>query len=449
LLACALGLISGCSETANPASAPGGDERDSESALMRVTPIRPMRKTLVRWTEQPGQIEAFEETPLYAKVAGFVEKMHVDIGDAIVGPEFDDQGKMTRDGQLLAELSVPELHEELEQKQALVGQAQAEVRQATAGIKVARSAANSARSKVDEATAVIEQTQADYEFAQSEYVRMKELAKRGSTTGEVAEEKEKQFRSADSRRKQTQARVVSAKAVLSESQSLIEKAEADHKAAEARLHVAEADASRVKALLGYTKIRAPYDGVVTVRNVHTGWLVQPGLGSGGKPLLNVAQTRVMRIFVDVPEPDALIPDGGEAQVRVPSFPSEIRKGVVTRTSFMLDAGSRTLRTEVDLPNEDGKLRPGMYAYAKLKVAERQDALSLPKAALLTEGGKTYCYTIESDDVLAKTQIETGIRAGDDVEIVSGLSGDERVIGVNAAAFREGQKVEVAELKKEK
>ena len=193
--------------------------------------------------------------------------------------------------------------------------------------------------------------------------------------------------------------------------------------------------------------QAPYDGVVTTRNVHTGHLVQPGVGSGGKPLLAVVQTRVMRIFVDVPEIDApFMSEGSEAQVRISSSPSEPRKGTITRTSWILDSGSRTLRAEVDLPNEDQKLRPGMYAYARLKVAERKDALSLPKSAVMPAGEKSYCYTIDDDGLVAKTPLETGIRAGDDVEIVSGLSEDQQVIGVNVTAFHEGQKVQVAEPK---
>jgi RND family efflux transporter MFP subunit len=437
-------LIPGC----GPTDAGGesmrmtGGEGGAESALMRVVPIRPERKTLVRWTEQPGQIEAFEETPIYAKVAGYIEKMHVDIGDPVTGPQFDDSGKIVREGQLLVELSVPELHEELIQKEAAVGQAQAEVRQAAAAVKVARAAETSARAKVEEAGAVLEQTQADYEFAESEFNRLKKLADRGAVTREVAEEKQKLFRAADSARTQTRAKIASARALVLERQSEIEKAQADLEAAEKHQAVAEAELAHTKALLGYTKIRAPYDGIVTARNVHTGWLVQPGLGSGGKPLLNVAQTRVMRIFVDVPELDALIPDGSEAQVRIPSFPSDIHKGVVTRTSWILDAGSRTLRAEIDLKNEEGKLRPGMYASAKVKVAERKDALSVPKTALLAADGKTCCYTIADDGEIKKTPVDPGIRAGDDIEIVSGLSGNEQLIGVNVSAFREGQKVRV-------
>ncbi len=414
-------------------------------ALVRVTPIRPQHKPIVRWTEQPGRIEAFEETPLYAKLAGFIEKMHVDIGDVVTGPQYDAQGKVLRDGQLLAELSVPELEEQVQQKEAAIGQAQAEVAQAAAAIKVAKAAEISSRAKVDESEAVVGQTQADFEFAESEFGRLKKLADRGAVTREVAEEKEKLFRAAESARKQTQARIASAKATVAEKRALIEKADADLEAAGKRLVVAEADLAQVKALQTYTKIRAPYDGVVSARNVHTGHLVQPGLGSGGKPLLVVVQTRVMRIFVDVPEVDApLISAGNEAQVRIPSSPSETRVGTVTRTSWILDSGTRTLRTEIDLPNEDGKLRPGMYAYAKVKVAERSDALTLPKTAIMTSNGQSYCYTIDADGQIMRTRIDIGIRAGDDIEIVSGLGADDQVVGVNTAAFREGQRVEVVQ-----
>lgn len=414
------------------------------SPLVKVTPIQPQHKTLVRWTEQPGAIEAYEETPLFAKLAAFVEKMHVDIGDPVTGPQVDAQGHVTREAQVLVELSVPELDEEFQQKQAAIGQAQAEVQQASAGIKVARAAEVSARARVEESEAVVDQTQADYEFAESEFNRLRKLADRGAVTREVAEEKQKLLRAADSVRKQTQAKIAAAKAAVTEKHAQVEKAEADYEAAQKKLLVAEADLARIKAMLAYTKILAPYDGIVAARNVHTGHLVQPGVGSGGKPLLVVVQTAIMRIFVDVPEADApLITDGSEAEVQFPSGTVEARKGTVTRTTWILNAGSRTLRTEVDLDNADRKLRPGMYAHARIKVAERPGALALPRGAVLGSGPETHCLTIDSDGVVRKTAVTVGIRAGDDVEIVSGLTGDEQVIGVNAAAFKEGQQVDVA------
>jgi multidrug efflux pump subunit AcrA (membrane-fusion protein) len=103
-----------------------------------------------------------------------------------------------------------------------------------------------------------------------------------------------------------------------------------------------------------------------------------------------------------------------------------------------------LRAEVDIDNSDGSLRPGMYVKARLKVAEHSGALSLPKSAVLAGEENAFCYTIDSAGVVVRSPIETGIRTDDDVEIVSGLSDEDKVIGANAAAFREGQRVDVVE-----
>jgi RND family efflux transporter MFP subunit len=443
--------FSGCGPgdvTGNTAAGSGSRQQSSnagDAALVKVTPIKPVRKTLVRWTVQPGQIEAFEETPLFAKLASYVEKMHVDIGDRVTGPQFDSDGHVVREGQLLVELSVPELDEELAQKEAAVGQAKAEVQQALAAIKVAKASESAARSKVEESEAVVDQSQADYEFAASEFARLKKLADKGAVTREVADEKEKLLKTADSVRKQTQARIASAKALVVEKRALVDKSEADLEAAKQHVLAAEADVAKVKALIGYTRIRAPYDGVITTRSVHTGHLVLPGTEANAKPLLVIVQTRKMRIFVDVPESDAArITPGANASITIPSSASESRTGTITRISWTLSAGSRTLRAEIDVDNADGSLRPGMYAKARLIVAEREGVLSLPKGAVLPGEEKWYCCTVDADGVVSRTPIETGIRTDDDVEIVSGVSEEDQIIGTNAAAFREGQRVEVVD-----
>jgi multidrug efflux pump subunit AcrA (membrane-fusion protein) len=103
-----------------------------------------------------------------------------------------------------------------------------------------------------------------------------------------------------------------------------------------------------------------------------------------------------------------------------------------------------LRAEIDVPNEQGRLRPGMYVYADVKVAERKDALVLPHTALMQADGKTYCWQIDEQGTVVRTMVTTGIRSGGEVEIVDGLKGAEKVIGVNPTSFREGQIVEVAD-----
>lgn len=437
--------ISGCGPTAD--SAAGKKESAATDAggvpLVRVTPVKPQRKTLVRRVEQPGRIEAFEETPLFAKVTGYVSRIHVDIGDRVAGPKIDEKGKVVEAGQVLAELTIPELEEELKQKQALVVQSAAESKQAEAAIKVADSMRTSARARVAEAQAAVERHQANYNRWKSELARITELADKGAVTKKLVDESENNFRAADAARSEAAAKIRSAEAGYSEAEALVEKAHSDLDAAKAKQLVAQADEQRAATLLGYATIRAPYDGTITERNIDTGHLVYAATGTGGKPLFVVVTSDVLRIFMDVPEADAVLTkEKAEVKIRIPSSPGEAFTGTITRTAWVLDAGTRTLRAEIDLDNQHGRLRPGMYVTADLKVAERPDAWALPKTAIISSDGQNACLTIDSSGMIKKTPIVTGIRAGDDVEIVSGLTGDEQVIGVNPAAFREGQQVEV-------
>ncbi|MBM3970930.1 MAG: efflux RND transporter periplasmic adaptor subunit [Planctomycetes bacterium] len=425
----------------------GGDEpsattvNESAHGAMRVAPIKPIRKTLVRITEQPGQIEAFEETAIHAKLAGFVKKVHVDLGDKVTGPSRISTDQPQQPGQILAELEIPELDAELKQKQAFVAQAAAEATQSEAGIKVAKSAQTSVEAMVAEARASVERADAMYERWKSEFERVRELVAKQAVTQKVADETEQQFKAADAARREIAAKIKSAQAKLSEASANIEKADADLVAARSRLKVAEADEQKTRALLSYATLRAPFDGVITERHLDTGHLVQPS-GTSGKPLFVVVRAEIVRIFLDVPEADAkFIAVESPAKIKVPSLAKSF-EGKVARTAWTLQTSSRTLRTEIDVPNPDGHLRPGMYATAEIEVARRVDTLSLPKSAVLKQGAESFCLSISTDNKIAKLPIKTGIVAGTDVEIVSGLTGEESLIGANLAAYKEGQAVEV-------
>ncbi len=417
---------------------------EATHGVMRVTPIKATRKTLVRLTEQPGQIEAFEETAIHAKLAGFVKKVHVDIGDQVTGPSRASTDQPEQPGQILAELEMPELEAELKQKQALVAQAAAEVTQSEAGIKVAMSAKTSAEALVAEARASIERADAMYERWKSEFERVRELVAKQAVAQKVADETEQQFKAADAARREIAAKIKSAQAKLSESAANIEKADADLVAAQSKLKVAEADEQKTRALLSYATLRAPFDGVITERHLDTGHLVQPS-GTTGKPLFVVVRADTVRVFLDVPEADAgFIAAGRPAKIKVPAL-SKTFEGPVTRTSWTLQSASRTLRTEIDIPNPDGKLRPGMYATAEIEIARRVDVLSLPKSAIGKQETGPFVLKI-ADNKIVKLPIKTGITAvthtGTDIEILSGLTGDELLIGANLAAYKDGQAVEV-------
>ena len=430
-------LLAGCGAVRGAKS----DEVSSAEARVRVTPLKTVRKTLTRYCEQPGQIAALEETPIYAKVNGYVHRVLVDIGDKVTGPVYEGEELKTA-GQLLLEIEVPELEKELAQKTASIEQARSEIKQAQAAVKVAEAMRDSAQAAVEEADATVERMEADFQRWKSEFARMTDLASRQAVTQKLVEETESKYKAADALRKEVTAKIKSAHAQLGEAEAQITKAAADEEATQSMLAVAQADHDRIQSLLGFAEIRSPFDGVVAARNVDTGHLVNSG-SSAKEPLLIIVRPETVRVFVDVPEIDAIhIEPRAEAKIRMPSLAGDGIAGTVTRTSWVLNQATRTLRIEIDVPNETGRLRPGMYAHARIKVAERKEALTLPKSALLVSGGQTSCWRIESDGTLRRTNLQIGIESGGEFEIVSGLSGDEDLIGVNAAAFREGQQVEV-------
>jgi RND family efflux transporter MFP subunit len=367
--------------------------------------VKPERKTVRHPIEQPGfNVEAFQETPLYAKVTGYVRKWNVDIGDHV------------KKGQVLAELSVPEMVVDLKQKDAAIGQANAQVKQARAAVATAR---------------------AQLARARSQYERFSRSGPSGVLSTESIEE----------------SRLGSEAA-----QAGLEKADADVVAAEAQVEVARAARDYAQTMLEYARISAPYDGVVTQRNIYTDVFVQPGgTGARGLPLYVVDQIDPVRVFVNVPGADApWIKDGDPVSLRLLGAGGEPFQGKITRNARSLDPHSRTLRTEIDIPNPEGKLLPGMYVQSTI-VVEHRNAWTLPAAAVVTEGEQTYCYRVV-DGKAVRTPLQVGLRGGGLVEVLKkqvkspstgeegrweDITGDEEVVAGDPAALSNGQPVRAA------
>src|SRR5262249_55487824 len=160
------------------------------------------------------------------------------------------------------------------------------------------------------------------------------------------------------------------------------------------LAVAEADRDHVQTLLQYTQIKSPFDGIVTRRAINTGDFVQPPTASKGEPLYVVDRIKPIRVFVDVAELDAVWgSEGDTVLLRAQALPGQLCNGTLTRTSRSMDRQNRNLRTEIDLPNADGKLLPGMYMTATI-IVEHNNAWTLPPGAIFTEGDQNYCYRME-------------------------------------------------------
>src|SRR5262249_10071566 len=200
-----------------------------------------------------------------------------------------------------------------------------------------------------------------------------------------------------------------------EAEAKLTAAKADVVAAEARLTVAKADYDRVEALTDYATIKAPYDGAVTQRLVHTGHFVQPATNGRDQPLLVAQHSDVVRVVVYVSESDAgYTKPGAPATIRVESLDKPLA-GTVKRVASALDTATPLLRAEIELDNSSGQLSPGMYCYVSIVVADRKEVLVIPLAAVLTDQGKSYCLTI-ADGRIVRAPIEVGLRAGGDVEV---------------------------------
>jgi HlyD family secretion protein len=437
-----LASLSGCT-----AGTPAAPKKQDAKTPAQPQVVKAERKTLHRMLEQPGAIEAFEETPMHVRVPGFVGKVHVDSGDVVKGPTFDAKGKIATPGQVLAELDVPELVEELQQKVSLVKQAEAEVEQAQASLAVADSHILTAKALVREAEAGRLRTQALFDRWDSALKQAEKLVQSKVIDEQSRDETRSQFKAAEAAKLEVEAKVLSATAHVKEDEAKRTKAAADVTAARAKVNVAQASQAQVAAMLGYATIRAPYDAVVVRRNVHTGHFLQP-TGMAASPVFVVARTDTLRVFVDVPEVDALlIRDRMAVQVRIPSMKHKVFEGTVSRSSWSLDVKTRTLRVQIDLANPKGQLRPGMYAHVTFD-ATFADRFTLPASAIGTHGEQAFAHLVDGKTIRV-VDLKLGIRDGSLVEVLqwqkkgagatwSPITGEERFLDGDLSGLVDGQ-----------
>jgi RND family efflux transporter MFP subunit len=402
-----LASATGCNQSSK--GFPQEPPAKTEKAPPSVTVVKPKRMTLQRTTQGPGYIQAYEQTPMFAKIAGYVRKWHVDIGDYV------------GQGTILAELWIPEMEVELKQKDALVQEADAELKLARATVVAA---------------------EAEYRRSKGQFERFARIGQSGTIDKEQVEEAKLGFEAGVARR---------------------DMAQADVDVKEARLEVAKQNRENVKTLLAYRQLKAPFDGVVTRRNINTDDFVQPPTAGKGEPLYVVERRDVMRVFVPVPETDApWVGKGALARVRVQALPGHEFSRKVARTSYSLDRSARTLLAEIDLPNPDDQLRPNMYAYATITL-EQPNALTLPVSAVVTQGDITkgyesFCFLVEGGK-LRRVLVQVGTRIPDRIQVLKkqqtaggkmqwvDFTGDEIIVRENAASLSDGQTVAVSPTEK--
>src|SRR5215471_8768196 len=337
-----------------------------------------------------GGFKPFQEVDLHAKVAGYIKTMYVDVGSHV------------KQGQTLAVLEVPELAAELSGADAAVRRAEEEIRRAQGDVQRAKSAHEATHAMAERLTQASD-----------------------SRAGLVAQQEVDDARAKDL---EGEAQVSSAQAALS--------------AAEQALDVAVATQQQYKALSDYTRITAPFAGVITVRYADTGSLIAAGTSSSTQsaPVVRIAQISVLRLVLPIPESIAgQIRPGDPVKVHIQAL-NQDSVGKVSRFADALDPQTRTMETEIDFQNPDGKLLPGMYVEAKIGVAAKTDVLTVPLEAVETNGSEGTVLVVSTQNTLEERKVQLGLQGSTHIEVLSGLSDGERVVIGSRNEFRAGMKV---------
>ncbi|MFH1922354.1 MAG: hypothetical protein ABIP48_21030 [Planctomycetota bacterium] len=276
----------GSADAYNP-GAPAREKPGDE--LPRVQTITVEKRDLARTIELPGTVEGFETADLFAKVGGYLEEISVDIGDRVA------------EGQVLARLWIPEMHNELEVKRAAVASAEANAQQAQAAIRQAEAELRSAQARVEETTTELQEKQAQLDKQLAEYERTERLVQSGSLQAKRLDEAKYQRDAAQAALDTVRARIRTAEAEVDAARAYVQRAVTNQQSAEAKVDLAKAELEKVQTMLENGEIRAPFDGVVTKRFFDRGAFIQPAEGnSAARPLLTVTRTDIVRIFLDLP-----------------------------------------------------------------------------------------------------------------------------------------------------
>src|SRR6266404_8746883 len=334
--------------------------------------VRPRRVTVAQRLQTNATLEAFDEADIFANVSGYLSDVRVDIGDHV------------KAGQVLAVIDVPEMKQELAE---------------------ARAQFESKQSSLESARRQLDRNKADLALQNA---LAKDREQLGEGRGFISD------RTLD----QVHANADIAKADLGV-------ALANRDLAASQVDVAAATVEKIKTLLGYTQIVAPFDGVVARRQVNRGDLVQAAAATRTTPsagsLFTVQRIDTIRVFCDVPEND--VPHlhvGDPAIVKPAGFNGKPFIGKVTRFSLRLDPETRNMRTEIDLPNPKERLYPGTYAKVSLEMNRRPDAVTVPAAAVGSDGDGNFVYTI-TDNRITRLAVKTGLIDNGRIEVTAGLS----------------------------
>ena len=366
----------------------GSDANAAETPSATVAAVS--RGSIFHNLSLAGQFQPYQEIEVHAKVSGYIRHIYVDIGDRV------------RQGQVLAVLEVPELDAQLRGTVS----------------ELARS-----KDEITRAQHEVARAESEHSSLHSDYKRLKQAS--AAQPGLIAEQ---ELDDAQSKDLASEARVDSAKSALA---AAIQQSES-----------AKADNERVGDLSNYTRVTAPFDGVVVWRSADTGALIQAGTSSDTQslPIVKLSQSNLLRLRLPVPEDAvAFIHDGAIVTVNVDAVHRAFQ-GKVVRFTRNLDPATRTMETEIDVENKNLSLTPGMYANTTLELERHDHVLTIPVQALIRNGNQESVLVVDANRRVQNRNIVTGLEGSNLVEVKSGLAEGDLVITGGQANYQPGETV---------
>jgi HlyD family secretion protein len=416
------------------------EEKKSDSAVA-VEVMKPQPGGLQRVCVQPGTVEPFDDANLYAKVSGYLAVQTVDIGSRVNA------------GDVLARISVPEYEKQVDRDKAHVRDASAKIKQMEAHVRAAQADARAADASVKLAQVMVKAKASFRHYREKQLDRIRGLFADKAVDAKLVDEQEEYYLSAQEAENAATEQVNTSQEKATAAKAKIDQASADLDEAKADLGVTEAELAKSQVLLNYTVIISPYTGLVTKRNFHVGDFIKSADQGGMIPLLAVERTDLMRVVVQIPDRDVpYVRKDAPAVVEIDALPDrtfQSKDGLkigVSRWAGSEDPTTRTMRTEIDVPNPLGILAHGMYGRVSITLNNgTANALRVPSSALVgkSEGGRSSVRVVR-DGKVHLVAVRYGVDNGIDAEIVSGLNPTDQVIFRTTGPVEEGTPVTVRE-----
>lgn len=374
------GLLSSCRGVATEAKA-----GDVTPACRQVSAVKAAKKNLQQQLTVSSELVPFQQTDVYAKESGFVRQLNVDYGSHV------------KAGDVLAMLEIPELKTQLDEDDADIA---------------------SAADQMHRAQKDLDRVKAQRDVLKLEFTRLDAVAK--SQPGLVAQQEVDDARG----------KYLSGEAEVEAAESALESAQNQQRRAAAKRR-------QDQAIFDYSRITAPFEGVVTQRYANLGALMQSGINSSTQamPLVQLSEDDLFRLVIPVPESYVgYIRDGDPVTVRIPSL-NQTLPGQVKRFSVDVEAATRTMHTEVDVPNPRRVLMPGVYAEATLTLNRRQRVVTIPLEAINIDGDRRTVFVVDPANKIEVREVTLGLETPDEAEVASGIAeGDWVAVGGRGSLF---------------